>query len=291
MGSEMCIRDRKIQETSLGEFFSEFAETMRKPFEGLKEEFDVFIEGIKQKFTSDEGIFGALFKGFESAFGFLKDLLKGSLLMDLAQGLLSLISASKTLMMVLQPLSTIFQGMAEVLAPVLDEVFKPLADLLIAIGRILGALLIPVVKALAPLIQMFVNLFIVAYKIGRPILMFFYEMLRMIANFFIGIYNFFAKMINTIFGWLGIHLPTLQYLNITAEQVFPEELDLESIERRSSISKGSYAGSVGASTAEVYYITINNYIANNLADSEALKEAILSALEEIGIDTGGVLVK
>ncbi|GEM_PF-4217408 len=279
----------KIQETSLGEFFSEFAETIRKPFEGLKEEFGVFIEGIKQKFAGDEGVFGALFKGFESAFGFLKDLLKGSLLMDLAQGLLSLISASKPLMMVLQPLSTIFQGMAEVLAPVLDEVFRPLADLLIAIGRILGALLIPVVKALAPLIQMFVNLFIVAYKVGRPILMFFYEMLRSIANFFIGIYNFVANAINTLLGWLGIHLPTLQYLNVSAEQVFPEELNLGG--QATGATGGTYAGSVGASTAEVYYITINNYISNNLADSEALKEAILSALEEIGIDTGGVLVR
>ena len=262
---------------------------MRKPFEGLKKEFDAFAEGIKQKLASDEGIFGALFKGFESAFGFLKDLLKGSLLMDLAQGLLSLISASKPLMMVLQPLSTIFQGMAEVLAPVLDEVFRPLADLLVMIGRILGTLMIPVVKALAPLIQMFVNLFIVAYKVGRPILMFFYEMLRSIANFFIGIYNFIANAINTLLGWLGIHLPTLQYLNVSAEQVFPEELNLGG--QTTGATGGTYAGSVGASTAEVYYITINNYISNNLADSEALKEAILSALEEIGIDTGGVLVR
>jgi hypothetical protein len=58
---------------------------------------------------------------------------------------------------VLNPLQTIFEGMMEVLGPLIEEALKPLIDILMLVGEILGKLLAPAVKAIGWIIQKTVN--------------------------------------------------------------------------------------------------------------------------------------
>jgi len=126
-------------------------------------------------------------------------------------------------------LSPVFQALGEVVAigiGLMTDLFAALAPLISAIAKVVGALaeaLAPVIKIIAKLFEIVLAPVIAVLAAGLKglagVVEFFGDIvigvinsLKPIFNIFIGALNMFIDAINFLFGWVGVHLEHLPYL-------------------------------------------------------------------------------
>ena len=103
-------------------------------------------------------------------------------------GLLAQLNPLTAVLQKLNPIMEILNAMLEGLAPVLE----PLVEIFRSIGYILADLLAPALEAIVPIIQF----------VGR--------VFRVVAEIVAGIWNAFARVVNTLLGWLGVHIEEIK---------------------------------------------------------------------------------
>ena len=116
----------------------------------------------------------------------------------LISGFASLAGSIASVKAIMDPLAVIFQSAMQVLAPVVDNLLKPLVGILVILGRTIGAVLTPVLQLLAPVIEFVGNAFVWLYNnVIRPFGNTIIAFANVIYNIGVGIANF----IDWLFNW------------------------------------------------------------------------------------------
>ena len=138
------------------------------------EEFDAFIEGL---LGATDGVMD---------FAAATDPLIGAFLMATME--------IENLGKVLNPLGTIFEGMLQVLGPVVNSVLAPLVGIFSIMGQVLGQTLVPLFQVLEPVILLVAEVFLWLYN----------NVFRHVGNLLIGIFQIvgiaFAGFVNALFA-------------------------------------------------------------------------------------------
>ena len=114
-----------------------------------------------------------------------------------------LIESVSSLRQILDPITTILKAALQVIQPMLDTILTPIVGILQILGQTIGQMLLPVLQALAPVIKFLGDAFVWLYNnVIGPVgnLMF---------KIFATIWNAIASAINSLLGWLGVHLGTI----------------------------------------------------------------------------------
>ncbi|RLC84210.1 MAG: hypothetical protein DRJ03_14910 [Chloroflexi bacterium] len=126
-------------------------------------------------------------------------------------------------------LSPVFQALGEVVATgisLMTDLFAALAPLFSAVAKIVGAFaeaLAPTVRAVAKLFEIVLAPVVAVLAGGLKALAWVVDLfgdvvegvinsLKWVFNIFIGAINLFIDAINALFGWAGVHLEHLPYL-------------------------------------------------------------------------------
>lgn len=141
------------------------------------------------------GVLGALKDGFQpviDAFSSIASMGIGDVFVNLAGGLGPLVSSLSSVMMIMDPIGTILQGVMDVLGPLIDSLLQPLIGILTIVGQTIGKILAPALELLKPIIDAVAKLFVFLYNyVVRPV----YNTIMTVFN---GIYNAFAAFVNGI---------------------------------------------------------------------------------------------
>lgn len=114
-----------------------------------------------------------------------------------------LISVISSLEMVLNPVTTILQAALQVIQPMLDTILTPIVGILQILGQTIGQLLLPILQALAPVVKFLGDAFVWLYNnVIAPVG-------NLIYKTFATIWNAIASALNSLLGWLGVHLGTI----------------------------------------------------------------------------------
>lgn len=124
---------------------------------------------------------------------------------DLFGPLIDMFGEIGNLTALLNPLQTIFEGLMDVLGPVVDDMLAPLVGILKMTGQMIGQILAPALQILTPIIEFIGKLFVGLYNtlivpVGNAMIRFFNKIYNAIA----GIINWVVDIINKTFGWMGI---------------------------------------------------------------------------------------
>jgi hypothetical protein len=191
---------------------------------------------------------------------------------------LGVIARLESVQAILNPVTTIFTAVIDVLGPLINTILAPLVGILRTIGTYLGTILSPLISALSPIIVALATAFVWFYNsvmlpVGNAIIQ--------VGNW---MYNAVAKTVNTLLGWLGVHLDTIALDSGTLSKIDISEL--------SSTGATSYAGSStsGATASYTKPRDINVYVTLNtaaLVGSDGISEFALILGREL--KSAGVL--
>ena len=114
-----------------------------------------------------------------------------------------LISSISSLEMILDPVTTILQAALQVIQPMLDTILTPIVGILQILGQTIGQMLLPFLQALAPVVKFIGDAFVWLYNnVIAPVG-------NLIYKTFATIWNAIASALNSLLGWLGVHLGTI----------------------------------------------------------------------------------
>lgn len=109
-------------------------------------------------------------------------------------GLMNFLNLFQSFQAVIQPLQLIFQGMMQVLQPLVDQILQPLIGIFIIIGRVLGMVLAPVFEALAMITDKLAQAFVWLYnKVIMPVGNLIISIFNIVANALIFFANLFLR--------------------------------------------------------------------------------------------------
>jgi hypothetical protein len=127
---------------------------------------------------------------------------------QLGEVVMAIVAASGPIGLVILALTKIFEGIMQVLAPVINSLLAPLFGQLNIIGQLIGQLLIPVFNMLTPVIQAFTEMFVFSYNLLLPIFEFFSDSLNMLADGMSIAINFIMLGVWKMLEWID------DYINI-----------------------------------------------------------------------------
>jgi len=181
----------------------------------------------------------------------------GPVIEGFAGGLAGVIGPLSSVQMILNPLQVVFQGIMDVLGPLIDQALAPLLGILTIFGQFIGQILAPVFKILALVIEPLAKIFVWFHnKIMKPIGN---ALITLIGT----IWNGIANAINFLLGWLGVHLNTM---DIGASMIQDISTEQVSAVGASTISSGST--STGGTAAQ--YTGGQNYVVNVIVNTSVL---------------------
>ena len=175
-----------------------------------------------------------------------------------AGGLASAAVSGGAMGVVLELVSYVFQGIANVLGPVLNNLLEPLVGILTIVGETIGKLLLPVLELLAPAFKFLANVFVTIYN----------YVIVPIANaviwVFDSIYNAFAALYNGI-SWILrkisfgiIKIGTVEYRDYEDDKL--HKIDISDLETAGESASGSgSSGSSASYTGNTIYLNVYNY--------------------------------
>jgi hypothetical protein len=151
----------------------------------------------------------------------------------------SVIASLESVQAILNPVTTIFQAMMDVLGPLINTILAPIVGILRIIGTFLGTVLSPILTLFSPIITALATGFVWFYNnvmlpVGNAIIM--------VGNW---MYNTVAKTVNTLLGWLGVHLATVSLSSGTLSELSLADL--------TSAGATSYSGTSGTSGSTASY--------------------------------------
>ncbi|HEW92027.1 MAG TPA: phage tail tape measure protein [Thermotogaceae bacterium] len=229
--------------------------------------------------------------GVQSFIGAIGDALMG-LMVSLIQVFGPLIMQLENVQAVLFPFQTILQAIWDVLGPVINQAFAPLATMLKIIGTVIGNLLLPVLQPLLSVFQLLANVMAMAYNMMLPGIRILYILASMVGNVFKMIYNAFASFfnwladqINNLLGWAGIHIGHMKLKKVKsldeimkeAEQKF-KPISAEGLTGIAMQTQAQYTANVSRTGPE----TVNIYFQNSIiyGNEEVFKEQVLKWVKE-----------
>jgi tape measure domain-containing protein len=191
----------------------------------------------------------------------------GSTLSSFISGMGGAITSLGSIQAILDPLSTIFSGIMDVLSPVIDSLLSPLVGILRTVGTMIGSLIAPVLQWLAPIIQIVGETFTWLYnKILVPVGNAFIAMVNGVGVAITFIINGVISALNWVLGIFGIK--KIGLLDAPAlDSGFLQEISSSSLSTSGSSYIGGSSGSgvSGSSTSvQSYAIEVHQTIQGNV---------------------------
>ena len=203
----------------------------------------------------------------------------GSALSGFAGALLGPIKALGSLQAILNPVTTIIQGMMQVLGPVIDQVLAPIVGILTIIGQTLGQILVPIIQLLTPVIKLIGEAFVWLYN----------EVILPVGNLLITVFTWIENKLIDAVNWFLTQINKLLARNKQIALLANVDLDsqlLEAITYGDLGATGAETIAGGAATSSASYnqvrpIENNFYIEdNNFNGAGGLREFVLILNDE-----------
>jgi len=181
--------------------------------------------------------------------------------MPLIDGFMGIFGSLSSVKMILDPLSLIFEGIFEVLGPLIDELLAPIIGILKIFGKILGQMLVPVLNMLTPVFE----------GLAKVMLWFANKVMIPVANFIIGIWNGIAKALNKALGWAGVKIKYADKI----DEYSMDDAAAEGADTTASNASTSGTTGAGAQYTGSQAITFNFYNQGNVVGTGGLEELAL----------------
>jgi len=203
----------------------------------------------------------------------------GSALSGFAGALLGPIKALGSFMAISNHVTTIIQGMMQVLGPVIDQVLAPIVGILIIIGQTLGQILVPIIQLLTPVIKLIGEAFVWLYN----------EVILPVGNLLITVFTWIENKLIDAVNWFLTQINKLLARNKQIALLANVDLDsqlLEAITYGDLGATGAETIAGGAATSSASYnqvrpIENNFYIEdNNFNGAGGLREFVLILNDE-----------
>ena len=171
-----------------------------------------------------------------------------------ANSLMSTVGSLSSIKSLLDPMSTILEGVMEVLEPVIDSILSPLVGILKIFGNVIGSVLAPVLQWLTPIIEFLGETFVWLYnKILMPVGNGLIYLFNVVYNGIAGVVNGIITAINFLLGWMGVDIGKVAYKDLASGQ-------MSAIDYGSLTESGStYTGSGTSSSTSVDSVNITIY--------------------------------
>ena len=189
------------------------------------------------------------------------------------------------LVIVVELLKIVFEGMIEMLGPILNSILAPLFGILRVIGKFLGIVLTPLLRILEPILRPLIKAFLFLYNnvlvpIGNGLIFVF----NLVHNAIAGFINGISTLVRIItFGAVNLGRASYRSLNEgRLEKISETELSTEGqTALKSGGASGSQNASAGASAALAAKPTeINIHFSHSFVNGDA-REIALKLREEI----------
>ena len=184
----------------------------------------------------------------------------------------------------LNPITALFNGILQRLAPTFEALLKPIADVAVIVADALKPALLalkPLFDGLAPIIRVLgeslgkvlvpiFKLFADVLKPLLPILKFFADVIGAIVGVISGVIDFFAGIANSIIGWL--------FPNIGAPSVTAPNANLDAIQT----AQGPSGNGVDVN------VTVNNVFQMAMSEAELLRiqRMTTATIQDVLVQTG-----
>jgi tape measure domain-containing protein len=198
----------------------------------------------------------------------------GSTISSFIGGLGGAITSLGSIQAILNPLTTIFSGMMEVLGPVIDSVLSPLVGILKILGQTIGKILTPVIQWLSPIIGYLGEVFIWLYnKILVPVGNGFITVFNAIGIGIASIVNGVISAINWALGWAGVNLNKVNVPGLDDGKLTAISTGDLTAAGSSYIGGGSGSGVSGSSTSvQSYNIEVHQVVQGNVIGDGGMTE-------------------
>ena len=183
----------------------------------------------------------------------------------------------------LNPLQTILDGVFSVIAPVIDNLLKPLVGILRIVGVTIGRILVPVLNRLTPIIDIIGKAFVWLYNYAiRPFGNFVIWIITSINNMFAKLINGVINLINKIPGInIKWRLPTMSYEKNKLTKISENDLDAYGGDAMGATS-GSDTVGAGASYTAGRSTTVNVVVNTEVIAGDAgIRDLALMIRNEI----------
>jgi tape measure domain-containing protein len=222
--------------------------------------FTALWDSVVTSFNGSE--LGSLISGF------------GSTISSFIGGLGGAITSLGSVQAILNPLTTIFAGMMEVLGPVIDTVLSPLVGILKILGQTIGKILTPVIQWLSPIIGYLGEVFIWLYnKILVPVGNGFITVFNAIGIGIATIVNGIISAINWALGWAGVNLNKVNVPGLDDGKLTAISTGDLTAAGSSYIGGGSGSGVSGSSTSvQSYNIEVHQVVQGNVIGDGGMAE-------------------
>ena len=222
--------------------------------------FTALWDSVVTSFNGSE--LGSLISGF------------GSTISSFIGGLGGAITSLGSVQAILNPLTTIFAGMMEVLGPVIDSVLSPLVGILKLFGRAIGQMLTPVIEWLSPIIGFLGEVFIWLYnKVLVPVGNGFITVFNAIGIGIATIVNGIISAINWALGWAGVNLNKVNVPGLDDGKLTAISTGDLTAAGSSYIGGGSGSGVSGSSTSvQSYNIEVHQVVQGNVIGDGGMAE-------------------
>lgn len=253
-----------------------------------------FFPEMKQYYDKDKGEAGNLGKIFSLGMagqGSMKDNFLGGfagLFKDLIGPLGEAVAMLSNVQALLNPITTIVEGMMTILGPLINNALMPFVNILTNLGKMLGTLLVPLLNPLLAGLQAFAAVLTWMYnKVIRPIAQGFYIAFGMVASGFNDLYNTISWFIGEItFGAINMGKRAVKSMDQIIKEAGEkfQEIDIKKQDEYNT----EYKSSVTSSGPENVYNTFNiNANDSFIQDSqEKFKTLIFKLIKEYEKESG-----
>lgn len=253
-----------------------------------------FFPEMKQYYDKDKGEAGNLGKIFSLGMagqGSMKDNFLGGfagLFKDLIGPLGEAVAMLSNVQALLNPITTIVEGMMTILGPLINNALMPFVNILTNLGKMLGTLLVPLLNPLLAGLQAFAAVLTWMYnKVIRPIAQGFYIAFGMVASGFNDLYNTISWFIGKItFGAINMGKRAVKSMDQIIKEAGEkfQEIDIKKQDEYNT----EYKSSVTSSGPENVYNTFNiNANDSFIQDSqEKFKTLIFKLIKEYEKESG-----
>lgn len=175
----------------------------------------------------------------------------------------------ESLQKILNPMTTIVEGMMEILEPILNQILTPIVGVLKIVGQTLGKILAPIFEMLASVVEKVADGFVWLYnKAIRPIANGLIEVFNALSNSLIAIVNGVISAINWALGWAGVNIGKINYRDHDAGKI--SEISFDSLQQASGLSGSS--GVASSSSATAYNISVYQTINGNVIGDGGMEQ-------------------
>jgi uncharacterized protein YoxC len=215
----------------------------------------------------------------------------GKAFADSIGGIVQAVTSLSSVQQILNPLTTIFSSMMEVIGPVINEVLGPIVGMFKMLGEALGQILAPAIQLLTPIIKLISEIFVFLYNsiivpVGNAII----KAFNWIYNGITSVLNWIIRAINDALGWIGVHLNEIAQRGadegtltaITAQDMGGTEATDALKEQNDALKANRELWTLASKAADAY--------ASVLTKVKAAASTFYESLQNVGADITSMLI-